>query len=406
MKAYERLIRYARIYTTSDETTGKVPSTDCQFDLARVLAEELKEIGVADACVTDQCVALGHLPATEGFEAVPAVGFIAHLDTAPDFNGENVNPVVHENYDGKDLELGCGRSLTAEVFPHLPSLAGKTLITTDGSSLLGADDKAGIAEIMAMLEEIIESGMPHGKICVAFPPDEEIGGGAEMLDLAQFGADFAYTVDGGALNEVVYETFNAAAAVLKVNGFNIHPGDAKGKMKNAALIAMEAAAMLPTAETPALTEGREGFFHLLEMKGNVEQAELYYIVRDHDRQRFEIRKDMLRFIEKTINEKYGAGTLELSLREQYANMVEVMENHREVIDYAEEAVRAAGFTPDNAPIRGGTDGSQLSFRGLPCPNLGTGGYAFHGPYEHITAEDMDAAVSILKDIVRIIGEQK
>ena len=405
MKAFERLYNYAQIFTVSDENSQSVPSTARQFDLARVLEAELKELGIEDACVTDQCVALGHLPATPGYESAPAVGFNAHLDTAPDFCGENVHPVIHKNYDGKDLTLGCGRALTVDVFPHLPSLAGRTLMTTDGSTLLGADDKADIAEIMSMLEEVIQSGMPHGKICVAFTPDEEIGGGASMLDLDQFGAAFAYTVDGGAVNEVVYENFNAAAAVFTVNGFNIHPGSAKGTMKNASLIAMEIAGMLPAAETPALTEGREGFFHLTDMSGNVEQAVLHYIVRDHDKAHFEIRKEMMRFIEKTINEKYGEGTAVLELREQYANMADVIAEHPEAVNYAEAAVRAAGYEPENAPIRGGTDGAQLTFRGLPCPNLGTGGFAFHGPYEHITAEAMDEAVGILKEIVRLVGEQ-
>ena len=405
MRAYERFLNYVKIHTTSDEASGTVPSTACQFDLARFLLEEMRAMGIADARLDDKCYVYGTVPASPGCEAVPAVGFLAHLDTAPDFCGENVRPVVHENYDGKDLAIGAGRVLETALFPHLPGLAGKTLITTDGTTLLGADDKAGIAEILTLAEHALAGAFPHGKLCLCFSPDEEIGGGAADLDIPAFGAAFAYTVDGGAVNEIVYENFNAASAVFRVNGFNIHPGDAKGKMKNASLIAMEIAGMLPTEETPANTCGYEGFFHLTDMSGNVEKAELRYIVRDHDLAHFGIRKEMLRFIEKRINERYGAGTAELTIKEQYANMVQIMQDHREVIGYAEAAIRAAGYEPDRAPIRGGTDGAQLTFRGLPCPNLGTGGHAYHGPYEHITAEDMDAAVGVLEGIAKIVAEQ-
>ena len=296
--------------------------------------------------------------------------------------------------------LGNGCVLSPEMFAHLPSLKGRTLITTDGTTLLGADDKAGIAEIMTMAEQVIREDLPHGKICIAFTPDEEIGSGAADLDLEAFGADFGYTVDGGAENEVEYENFNAAAASFEITGRSVHPGTAKGTMINAGLLAAQIAMMLPQAETPARTEGREGFFHLTGIEGDVEHAKMTYIVRDHSAARFAGRLETLRLVEKTLNEAYPAGTVKLSIREQYRNMIEKIEPEMHLIDTAKAAIRAQGMEPETPPVRGGTDGAQLSFRGLPCPNLGTGGYAFHGPYEHITAEGMDAVVEILKGIVQ------
>ncbi|MDO4619017.1 MAG: peptidase T [Lachnospiraceae bacterium] len=400
MRAYERLLNYVKIYTTSDDETGTTPSTARQFDLAKLLVGEMKEMGIADARVDENCNVYGTVPATPGLEDRKGLGFIAHLDTAPDCCGENVNPQVWENYDGGELEIGNGLKLTPAMFPHLPKLAGRTLITSDGSTLLGADDKAGIAEIMTLAEQLLAGGMPHGKICLAFTPDEEIGGGAETLDLDAFGAAYAYTVDGGCETELSYENFNAAEAVFKIRGVSVHPGDSKDTMINASLVACEINAALPAMDIPARTEGYEGFFHLCDISGNVENAKLTYIVRDHSLENFNARCELLRHIEKCMNERYGAGTVELVLKDQYRNMIEKIRPCKELIDYAKEAIREAGSEPVVEPIRGGTDGAQLSFRGLPCPNLGTAGYAFHGPYEHITAEGMDFVVEVLKGITK------
>ena len=400
MKSYERFLNYVKIHTTSDEESASSPTTYRQFDLAELLVSEMKELGIADARVAENCYVYGTLPATPGCEDKPAIGFLAHMDTAPDFCGENVRPQIHENYDGKALVLGeSGRILSPETFPHLDLLKGRTLITTDGTTLLGADDKAGVAEIMTLAQRLIEEEIPHGKICIGFTPDEEVGSGAEGLDLSAFGAKYAYTVDGGPENEIVYENFNAAAADFEVNGFNIHPGDAKDKMINASLVAMEINGMLPAAERPEHTERYEGFYHLTSMTGSVERAHLSYIVRDHSSARFDSRLETLRLIEKTINEKYGPGTVTLTLKEHYRNMEEKIRPCMHLIDNAKDSIRSLGMEPDVSPIRGGTDGARLSFRGLPCPNLGTGGYAFHGPYEHITAESMDTVVEVLLGIV-------
>ena len=382
MRAYERLLNYVKIYTTSDEESSTVPTTMRQFDLANVLVEEMKKLGISDARVEKNCYVYGTIPATPGYEENLGIGFIAHLDTAPDFCGENVRPMIWENYDGTDVVLGeSGRVLSVEQFPHLKNLKGRTLITTDGTTLLGADDKAGVAEIMTMAEELLKGDIPHGKISIAFTPDEEVGSGAAELDIPTFGAAYAYTVDGGSENGVEYENFNACSAQFEINGFNIHPGDSKDKMLNAALIAMEINGMLT------------------DMEGTVEHANLQYIVRDHDGGHFRSRQEMLRHIEKILNEKYGAGTVKLTLHQQYRNMKEKMEPCMHLIDNAKNVIRELGMEPEAAPVRGGTDGAQLSFRGLPCPNLGTGGYAYHGPYEHITAEGMDIVVKILLGIV-------
>lgn len=401
MRAYERLLNYVKIHTTSDENSSSVPTTARQFDLARVLVDEMKALGIADARVGDNCYVYGTIPATPGYEDKTSIGFIAHLDTAPDFCGENVNPQIHENYDGEEIALGTsGKTLSPEKFPHLSRLKGRTLITTDGTTLLGADDKAGIAEIMTLAEELINGGEPHGKVCIGFTPDEEVGSGAAEFDIAGFGAEFAYTADGGCENEIVYENFNACSAEFEINGFNIHPGESKNTMINAALVAMEINSMLPSGETPAHTDMYEGFFHLTDMEGTVEHAKLQYIVRDHSGAHFESRQETLRHIEKLINEKYGEGTAKLTIRQQYRNMAEIIEPCMHLIDNAKDAIRELGMEPDIAPIRGGTDGARLSFCGLPCPNLGTGGYAYHGPYEHITAEGMDLAVKVMLGIVR------
>lgn len=400
MRAYERLLKYVRVVTPSDHNSTTVPTSPCQFELANILAAELKEFGIADAYADDKCYVYGILPATAGCESATKIGFVAHMDTSPDFNGYGVNPCIIENYDGGDVVLGdSGRVLSVKSFPHLPSLKGRTLITTDGKSLLGADDKAGVAEIMTLLEYLIENGTPHGQISVCFTPDEEVGSGADHFDIPAFGAEFAYTVDGGAEGEVEFENFNACAAVFEINGFNIHPGTAKDTMINAQLLAMEIDAMLPAGQTPRDTEGYEGFYHLCDMSGSVEFAKLEYIVRDHSAELFDERKDTLRRIEAEMNKKWGEGTVRLTIKEQYRNMKELILPCYHLIENALAATREQGIEPHVCPIRGGTDGARLSYMGLPCPNLGTGGYAFHGPYEHITAEGMDAVVEILKGIV-------
>lgn len=400
MRAYERLLNYVKIWTTSDEESETVPSTDRQLDLAGILVEEMKEMGIEDAHADEKGYVYGSIPATAGMENKPAIGFIAHMDTAPDFNGKGVNPQIIENYDGNDVSLGSsGRILSVTDFPHLKELKGRTLITTDGTTLLGADDKAGIADIMTAMDEIIKENKPHGRLCIGFTPDEEIGRGADCFDVEKFGADFAYTVDGSKEGEIEYENFNASEAVFKVHGVNVHPGEAKNIMVNASLLAMEINGQLPQNETPRHTEGYEGFYHLTDMTGNVEYAELNYIVRDHDSRLFKEKEEKLRSIEKQMNDKYGAGTVELTIRESYRNMREKIENCMYIVENAKEAIKIEGIEPKISPIRGGTDGARLSFMGLPCPNLGTGGYAFHGPFEHITAEGMDIAVNIIKNIV-------
>ena len=406
MKTLERFLEYIRIPTQSAEGRTVCPTTDKQFVLAHRLVQEMKEIGIADAYADEHCYVYGHIPATPGYENAAKIGFIAHLDTATDFADEPVNPQIIENYDGGDVVLGTsGRVLTTDSFPHLPSLKGRTLITTDGMTLLGADDKAGIAEILTAAEHILTENLPHGPISIGFTPDEEVGTSADRFDIAVFDADCAYTMDGGKEGEVVYETFNASAAVFDVKGFNIHPGSAKNRMINASLVAMEINAMLPTGDTPRDTEGYEGFFHLCNMEGSVESAKLNYIVRDHSAAMFDARLATLRHIEKVLNEKYGAGTVTLTVREQYRNMAEVIEQHPDVLEIADRAGELCGFRVTHSPIRGGTDGAHLSFMGLPTPNLGTGGYAAHGPYEHITKEGLDASVRVIETIVRLWAEK-
>lgn len=403
MRACLRLLRYVKISTASDETGSGTPTTARQFTLANLLRDELISLGIS-AEVDEHCYVYASLPATPGLEGRPTVGFIAHLDTAPDFPGEGVSPRIIEGYDGGDVPLGeSGRVLSVRDFPHLPSLAGRTLIVTDGTTLLGADDKAGIAEIMTLLEEILSQGLPHGPIAVCFTPDEEVGAGTACFDIARFGADFAYTLDGGREGEVVWENFNAAEAKWVIRGVNVHPGEAKGIMVNASLVAMEIHSALPAGETPATTTGREGFYHLTDMTGDVAGATLHYILRDHDADRFEERKEVMRKICAGMKAKYGDGAVTLTLREQYRNMEEKMRDDPRPVELALAATRALGMEPDTTPIRGGTDGASLTWRGLPTPNLGTGGHAFHGPYEHITAEGMDIAVAVISGIVALIA---
>ncbi len=405
MKPFERLLKYAAIRTPSDEESSTVPSSACQFELAWHLHRELFTMGITDVKVDTQCYLYAHIPPTPGYEDRPALGFIAHLDTVSDFCSHRITPVVHEDYDGRELPLGpCGRVLSPEMFPHLKSLKGRTLITSDGTTILGADDKAGIAEIMTMAERIVEEEIPHGPICIAFTPDEEIGMGAAHFDLQAFGADFAYTLDGDTEGEIQYENFNAAKAEFRITGVNVHPGSSKDVMVNASLVAMEINSLLPAGETPRDTDGYEGFYHLTDMKGDVGEAVLRYIIRDHDTDSFEQRKETRRSIEKQMNAKWGRGTVTLTVTDQYRNMAEIISGCMHLIRNAEKACRNAGVEPLILPIRGGTDGAQLSFKGLPCPNLGTGGHGYHGPYEHITAEGMDAACEVALELVKIYAE--
>ena len=407
MRAYERFLNYVRFHTTSSEDSGTHPSTERQRALAEVLAEECRGLGMTNVRISDDCYLYAELSATEGYESAPVLGLIAHMDTSPDFSGEGVTPILHENYDGGEIALGAsGRVLSPEMFPSLKSLVGRTLITTDGTTLLGADDKAGIAEILTGIERIQDEKIPHGALRVAFTPDEEIGEGADGFDVSGFGADFAYTLDGGAEGSLEYENFNALGAEFTVHGVNVHPGSAKDVMINAALVATELSALLPKDEIPARTEGYEGFYHLTDIAGSCERATLKYIVRDHDATRFEQRRAVLYAAKKAINEKYGEGTVTLTVRDQYRNMASVIAEHFHLIENAKKAASLVGLAPTTEPIRGGTDGARLSFMGLPCPNLGTGGHAFHGPYEHITVEGMDLATNMLLEIVKLYANQE
>lgn len=405
MRVEERLLKYVSYWTTSDEECRQIPSTDRQFALGKVLEQELRELGLEKVTLTDHCYVYGLLPATKGYGEKAAVGFISHMDTAPDFSGENVKPQIISDYDGRDVLLkGSGAYLKVSDFPTLETLKGRTLITTDGTTLLGADDKAGVAEIMTAVEQIISENIPHGDIWIGFTPDEEVGCGADLFDLDYFKAKFAYTVDGDYQGEVAYENFNAASASFEIDGVNVHPGEAKDIMINAALVGCEIASLLPENETPAHTEGREGFYHLTDFSGDIAHAKIDYIIRDHDKASFEKRLDVLRGIEKKINEKYHADTVKLNITHSYSNMLEVIEKNEFVVDIARKAIKNAGLEPISRPVRGGTDGARLSFMGLPCPNLGTGGYGFHGPFEHISVEGMNTAVSVIKEIVKITAE--
>lgn len=405
MKAYERFLKYVVVRTPSDENSETVPSSKCQFDLAKVLEEEMKELGLQNVHTDEQCYLYGKLPATPGYENKTSIGFIAHMDTVADFCDHDIKPVIHENYNGEDLVLGdSGRVLSVETFPHLKSLKGRTLITTDGTTILGADDKAGIAEILTMVERLQSENIPHGPISVAFTPDEEIGTGASHFNVAEFGAEFGYTLDGDTEGEIQFENFNACKARFDITGFNVHPGSSKDTMINASLVAMEINALLPGMETPRGTEGYEGFYHLMSMSGECAAAQLNYIVRDHDKIFFEARKNTLRLIEKNLNEKWGEGTVKLTISEQYKNMAEIINGCMHLIDNAKEACTLTGVEPLVRPIRGGTDGCQLSFKGLPCPNLGTGGHAYHGPYEHISVEGMDKSVDVVLEIVKLYAK--
>jgi len=400
MRVEERFLNYVSYWTTSDENGTVNPTSEREFTLAKVLEQELRDMDIEKVLLSDTCYVYGLLPATPGMENKKAIGLIAHMDTAPDFSGENVKPQIIENYNGKDIYLeGGDKWIKVSEFPHLKKLKGHRLITTDGTTLLGADDKAGIAEIMTAIEEIKNSDIPHGDIWICFTPDEEVGMGPDSFDLDYFKADYAYTVDGAYEGDIAYENFNAASAEFNIKGVSVHPGEAKGIMKNAARIACLIATKLPIRETPAHTEGRQGFFHLTDMSGDVVSAKLSYIVRDHDKNLFESRLNRLRALEVAMNQKYGANTVELTIKHSYENMLSVIEDNMYVVDLAKDAIFSVGLEPVSSPVRGGTDGARLSFMGLPCPNLGTGGYAFHGPYEHVSIDSMERVVKILKQII-------
>ena len=405
MSALERFIRYAEIDTQSDPYSGTTPSTMKQFDLARLLVQELQEMGIEDAWLSETGYVYGHLPANTD-AAVPTVGFIAHMDTAPDFSGTGVRPRVIENYDGKDIELAPGIVTKVENFPVLKEYAGETLVVTDGSTLLGADDKAGITAIMEALQYLLaHPEVKHGRIAVAFTPDEEIGEGTKFFDLERFGAAFAFTMDGGAIHMYADETFNAAAAKAVFHGFSIHPGSAKNRMINAAGLAVEFAGKLPQWMRPEHTAGHEGFIHLTHMSGNTEKAVLEYILRDHDTAKLEHQKEIMQSCAEQIRQVYGTGTVELTITDSYQNMRNILKDHPEISELALSAIREIGLEPEYEIVRGGTDGAQLTYRGLPCPNLGTGGGNMHGRYEYLVVGQLEKAVQLICTIIRRTAEQ-
>lgn len=399
MTVYERFLRYVSYPTTSDENNENCPSTENQRVLANELCRELSELGLSDARVDTNGYVYATIPAN--CEGMPAIGFIAHMDTASDAPGENIKPKIVD-YKGGDILLNEAEGIYLKLsdYPYVADLAGQRLIVTDGTTLLGADDKAGVAEIVTAVEKIVNSDIKHGKICIGFTPDEEIGRGADLFDVEGFGADYAYTLDGGGLGEIEYENFNAASALVKVHGRAIHPGSAKDKMINAVRIAAEFDSMLTPDEIPERTEGREGFHHLLSLEGETEESVSKYIIRDHSKEKFAKVKAEFESVAKALNEKYGEGTVELILRDSYYNMIEVLENKMFVVERATEAMKRLGMNPVSVPIRGGTDGARLSFMGLPCPNLPTGGGNFHSRYEYVSIDAMEKCVELILEIVK------
>ena len=398
----ERFLRYVSYDTQSAEEKESVPSTDKQFALAELLAKELREMGAADVTVSDHAYVFAAVPATVE-KRVPTIGLIAHMDTSPDCSGSHVRPHIVENYDGGDVLLNKEQQIWLRVseFPFLADCAGTDLIVTDGTTLLGADDKAGVAEIMAMAAKLLaHPEIPHGTIRIGFTPDEEVGRGPDFFDVKAFGADLAYTVDGGALGELEYENFNAASAKVTIHGVGIHPGSAKGIMKNASLLGMEFQSLLPVFENPMYTENYEGFFHLHQFTGDVETAKLHYLIRDHSAEKFVEKKQIMEAAAGFLNRKYGEGTVELTIRDSYRNMKEMVEPYPELLETAKAALKSQGVEPKVVPIRGGTDGARLSFLGLPCPNLCTGGYNYHGRFECIPVQSMEKMVEVLEEIIK------
>ena len=403
----DRFLRYVKFETRSDEKSETIPSTPTQLEFAKILAKELEDIGMENVYVNDACFVNATLPGNVDKD-VPVIGFIAHMDTA-DFNATNVNPKIVENYDGEDIVLNEAKDivLSVEEFPNLKNYVGKTVITTDGTTLLGADDKAGIVEIVEAMKYLIEHPeIKHGTVKVAFGPDEEIGRGADNFNVEEFGADFAYTMDGGPVGELEYESFNAAGAVFKIKGKSVHPGTAKGKLINASLIAAEIVNSFPADEVPEKTEGYEGFYFLDKINSNCEEAELSYILRDHDREKFEAKKKFAANVAKKINEKYGKELVSVEIKDQYYNMGEIIKDHMNVVEIAKKAMENLGIKPVIEPIRGGTDGSKISFMGLPTPNIFAGGENFHGKYEFVALESMILATDVIVEIVKLNGEGK
>ena len=396
-----RLLKYVKVNTVSDPKSETLPSTQIQFDLAKILVEDLTEIGVKDASLDENCYVMGSIPGNA--KNAPAIGLIAHMDTSPEFSGENVNPQIIEDYDGNDIVLNKDLNIVMKVsdFPYLADFKGHTLITTDGTTLLGADNKAGIAEIMEVAKYFIDNpDVKHGDIKICFTPDEEVGRGTEKFDLEKFGADFAYTLDGSFEGEIEYENFNAASAVVKIHGTNIHPGSAKHKMKNSLLIAMEFNALLPVFDVPQYTEGYEGFYHLDEAGGTVELTTLEYIIRDHDMEKFTARKEFMTKAAAFINEKYGEGTAEIEIKDSYFNMREHILPVMHIVDSAVAAMEKTGVKPIVKAIRGGTDGAALSYKGLPTPNIFTGGFNYHGRYEAVSVQSMNKAIATVIEILK------
>ena len=401
MNITERFLKYVSFCTTSDEETNMTPSTPGQMEFAKYLAEELRQIGLTEVTLDDNGYVMGTLPAN--VEGKPTIGFIAHMDTAPDASGKNVKARIVENYDGQDIVLNAEKNIVFEVakYPEILDYKGQDIIVTDGTTLLGADDKAGLAEIVTACEYLIEHPeIEHGKIRVGFTPDEEIGQGADHFDVEKFGCDFAYTMDGGAVGELEYENFNSAGCKIKVHGVNVHPGYGYHKMINSIRIANHFASMLPRWETPEHTQGYEGFYHLIAMNGSVEETTLQYIIRDHDRARFESRKREVEHLVRKLNQEYGEGTVEVEIRDQYYNMREKVEPVMHIVTLVEEAMKEVGVTPKVQPIRGGTDGARLSFEGLPCPNIFAGGVNFHSRFEYLPIPSMEKAMEVILQIVR------
>lgn len=407
MRAYERLLRYVSFDTASDSSSETCPSTENQLVFGRALVEEMNALGLQNVRMDENGYVYGTIPATISDYRGPVLGFIAHMDVVNDVPSADIRPRIVENYDGGDILLNAEQNivLSSAEFPELAAKKGCSVMVTDGTTLLGADDKAGIAEILTLAEELMaDPSIPHGPVQVAFTPDEEIGRGADRFDVKGFGADFAYTLDGGAYGELEYENFNAASLRVYVTGKNIHPGSAKGKMKNACRIAMEFEMMLPAGKKPEYTEGHDGFLHLDEMKGDIESAFLRYILRDHDLNKLEAQKAVCRAAADFLNAKYGEGTVRLEIRDSYRNMAEQIAPHRHLVDNALEAIRRTGTEPCVRAIRGGTDGATLSFMGLPCPNLGTGGGNYHGKMEYCVVDEMDLAVRCLHNLVELYSE--
>ena len=401
MELKERFLKYVAINTRSDENSETFPSTAVQWDLLNALVEEMKLLGLEDVTIDKYGYAMGTIPATPGKENAPVIGFLAHVDTAPDMSGENVRPRIIDSYDGQDIVLNNALTMRVADFPELKRFVGHTLIHTDGTTLLGADDKAGVAEIMTAAEYLMaHPEIEHGKIRIGFTPDEEIGRGVDFFDVKAFGADFAYTMDGGFEGELEYENFNAASAKIAIQGRNVHPGYAKNKMINAIEVACELNNMIPAVERPQFTDGYEGFYHCVGLNGTVENATISYIIRDHDAELFEQKKVWMWDIVGMLNKKYGQGTLTLTLKDQYYNMRKMVEPHPQVIDNALTAMHDAGVEPIVRPIRGGTDGARLSFMGLPCPNIFAGGMNFHGKFEYCSLNSMEKAVQVIINIAK------